>query len=121
MQVQIQLPSAFSVHDENEFFAFQHLLARMNPKIRVTQVATGVHVNGGCTVYWGLVHHDDGEITKDEVENALADAGFDLDHNLPVADVKLTASGAVQGREAVLTAAGPSHRETPDQACFADG
>lgn len=121
MQTQIQLPSAFSVHDENEFFAFQHLLARMNPQIRVTQVATGVHVNGGCTVYWGLVHHEDQEITKGEVEDALADAGFDIEHNPSLGDVEFDAAGALQSRDTVLAAAGSLRGDSPEQACFADG
>ena len=121
MQVSIQLPSAFSVHDENEFFAFQHLLARMNPQIRVTQVTTGVHTNGGCTVFWGLVHHDDQKVTKDDLETALEDAGFDFDHNPPLADVDFAAAQASRSGEALLTAAGSLHRDAPDQACFADG
>ena len=121
MQVNIQLPSAFSVHDENEFFAFQHLLARLSPQMRVTQVVTGVHINGGCTVFWGLVHHDDQKVTKDELETALAEAGFDFDHNPPLADVDFASPHASRSREALLTAAGPSHRDAPDQACFADG
>ena len=121
MQVNIQLPSAFSVHDENEFFAFQHLLARMNPQIRVTQVATGVHVNGGCTVYWGLVHHDDQIVTKDSLKTALAEAGFDFGHNPPLADIDFTTASSSRSGEAMLAGVGSSHHNAPGQACFADG
>ena len=121
MQVNIHLPSAFSVHDENEFFAFQHLLARMNAQIRVAQVATGVHVNGGCTVYWGVVHHDQQVVTKDDIKQALAAAGFDFDSNPPLPDVQLTAAGTLQNCEKMMAAFGSSQGDTPDQACFADG
>ena len=30
----------------------QDLMARLNPKLLVTQVATGEHVDGGYTVHW---------------------------------------------------------------------
>jgi hypothetical protein len=78
MEVPVKVPTAFSVRDENEFYAFQHLLARMNSRLHVTPVATGVHVNGGCTVFWGLVHDCQEKLTKECVEAALRDAGFDF-------------------------------------------
>ena len=56
MQAKIELPKAFSVRDEHEFLAFQHLMARLNPKLVVKRVATGVHVNGGEAVFWGIVY-----------------------------------------------------------------
>ena len=121
MQLNIQLPSAFSVHDENEFFAFQHLLARMNAQIRVAQVATGVHVNGGCTVYWGVVHHDEQVVTTEDMKHALAAAGYDFDHNPPLDDLDLTAAGSSQNREGAMAGSGASRVDSPDQACFADG
>lgn len=77
MQAEVQLPTAFSVRNEDEFFPIQHLLARMNPDLIVTQVATGVHRNGGCTVLWGLVYSKSESITSEQVETALEDAGFD--------------------------------------------
>jgi hypothetical protein len=84
MEITIQVPKAFSVRDENEFFAFQHLIARMNPLLRVATLATGVHVNGGCTVFWGLVYSGNQKLTRDDVERALAEAGFDLKRNAPI-------------------------------------
>ena len=78
MQAEVNLPKAFSVHDENEIFPIQHLMARMNPKLMVVQVATGKHKNGGCTVLWGLTYFDGQPLTTQDVEAALADAGFDL-------------------------------------------
>ena len=78
MQAEVNLPKAFSVHDENEFLPIQHLMARMNPKLMVVQVATGKHKNGGCTVVWGLTYFDGQQITTQDVEDALAEAGFDL-------------------------------------------
>ena len=82
MQTQIKLPKAFSVREENEFYAFQHLMARLNPKLMVKMVATGVHVEGGCTVFWGLVYLDSQPPSKREVEAALQEAGFDFVHNI---------------------------------------
>jgi len=84
MQATIKLPQAFSVRDDHEFFPIQHLLARMNPQLRIVQVATGVHVNGGCTVFWGLVYQDGQTPTKKDVEGALREAGFDFAHNVLV-------------------------------------
>jgi hypothetical protein len=76
MEVPVKVPTAFSVRDENEFYAFQHLISRMNPRLHVTPVATGVHTNGGATVFWGLVHDTQHKLTKEIVEAALREAGF---------------------------------------------
>ena len=56
MHAEIELPKAFSVRDEHEFLPIQHLMERLNPKVLVRQIATGVHVDGGGTVFWGLVY-----------------------------------------------------------------
>ncbi len=80
MQATVELPKAFSVRDENEFFPMQHLMARMNPKLMVTQVATGRYVNGGHTVLWGLVYEAGQPLAKKDVETALREAGFDFTH-----------------------------------------
>jgi hypothetical protein len=82
MEAKMELPQAFSVRDDHEFFPTQHLMARLNPKVVVKQVATGVHVKGGCTVFWGIVYLEDHPLTKPEVEGALRRAGFDFAHNL---------------------------------------
>ena len=84
MQHSISLPQAFSVRDENEFYPIQHLLARMNPELMVTRIATGRHVNGGPTVVWGLVHMNGEVPSQAEVEHALAAAGFDIAKNVAV-------------------------------------
>ena len=44
----------------------------------VVEVATGMHESGGCTVCWGLTYLDGRRIGKQDVEKALADAGFDF-------------------------------------------
>jgi hypothetical protein len=80
MQTSIAVPQAFSVRDEHELYPFQHLISRLNPDLRVVQIATGVHVHGGCTVFWGLVYQDGQELTKEDVEQALKQAGFDCAH-----------------------------------------
>jgi hypothetical protein len=82
MHTKIELPKAFSVRDEHEFLPIQHLMARLNPKLLVRQVATGVHVEGGGTVHWGLVFLKDEPPSKKKVEIALREAGFDFAHNV---------------------------------------
>jgi len=82
MHTKIELPKAFSVRDDHEFLPFQHLMARLNPKLSVKEVATGVHVNGGGTVFWGLMYLNDKPPSKKKVEIALREAGFDFAHNV---------------------------------------
>ena len=84
MQTSIELPQAFSVRIENEFHPIRHLLSRLNPRLIVTRVATGRHVNGGPTVVWGLVHLEGEKPTQEEVENALKAAGFDIANNIAI-------------------------------------
>ena len=84
MYAEVELPKAFSVRDEHEFSPIQHLMARLNPKLVVRPVATGVHVDGGCTVYWGLVYLNDEPPSKTKVEIALQEARFDFAHNVSV-------------------------------------
>jgi len=82
MHAKVELPKAFSVRDEHEFFPIQHLLGKMNPRLVVKRVATGVHVNGGSTVYWGLVYLNGEPPSKKKVEITLREAGFDFAHNV---------------------------------------
>ncbi len=82
MHAKVELPKAFSVRDEHEFFPIQHLMARLNSKLLVKQVATGVHVDGGGTVFWGLVYLGGEPPSKKKVEVALREAGFDFAHNV---------------------------------------
>jgi hypothetical protein len=81
MEATIEIPKAFSVCDENEFLAFKHLAARLNPQLRVRQVGMGLHINSGYTVYWGLVSLANQRITPEEFHDALAEAGFDFEHS----------------------------------------
>jgi hypothetical protein len=82
MHTKVELPKAFSVRDEHEFLPIQHLMARLNPKLVVKEVATGVHVEGGGTMHWGLVYLHGEPPSKMKVENALREAGFDFVHNV---------------------------------------
>ncbi len=82
MHAKVELPKAFSVRDQHEFLPVRHLMARLNPKLLVKEVATGVHVNGGGTVFWGLVYLSGKPPGKNKVENALREAGFDFGHNV---------------------------------------
>ena len=82
MKAKVELPKAFSVRDDREFLPIQHLLGRMNPKLRIKRVATGVHVDGGGTVFWGIVYLEGEPPSKKKVENALREAGFDFVHNV---------------------------------------
>ena len=81
MKATIELPKAFSVRDDRELPLIQDLMARLNPKLVVTQVATGVHVDGGYTVNWGLVYLDGQPLTDADVAAALKEAGLDAQHN----------------------------------------
>jgi len=82
MHTKIELPKAFSVRDEHEFLPIQHLMARLNPQLVVKEVATGVHVDGGGTVHWGVVYLKGEPPSKNKVEKALREAGFDFAHNV---------------------------------------
>ena len=84
MKVAIELPKAFSVNDDREFPLVQDLAARLNPKLLVAQVATGVHVNGGSTVNWGLVYMQGQPLTDEDVAAALKEAGLDAQHNAEI-------------------------------------
>jgi hypothetical protein len=90
MHAKVELPKAFSVRDEHEFLPIGHLMARLNPQLVVREVATGVHVDGGGTVFWGLVYLQSEPPNKKNVEIALREAGFDFAHNVLVraADMK---------------------------------
>jgi hypothetical protein len=96
MHAKVELPKAFSVRDEHESLPIQHLMARMNPQLSVRQVATGVHVDGGGTVFWGLVYLKGEPPSKKKVEIALREAGFDFVHNIltQAANVLTNHSGA---------------------------
>ena len=84
MQAAIELPKAFSVRDDQELVLIQDVVARLNPKLLVVQVATGLHVNGGCTVNWGLVYMDGQPVTDKDVQVALEEAGLDFKHNAEI-------------------------------------
>jgi len=81
MHSKVELPKAFSVGNEHEFLPIQHLMARMNPQIVVKRIATGVHVDGGGTVFWGLVYLKSEPPSRKKVETALREAGFDFADN----------------------------------------
>lgn len=84
MKVHVDLPKAFSVREENEFYPIRHLMARLNPKLSVAQVATGLHVQGTHSVFWGIVFHEGKLPNRKDVEAALKDAGFDFARNPPI-------------------------------------
>lgn len=84
MKATVELPKAFSVRDDQELPIIQALVARMNPKLLVVQVATGVHVNGGYTVNWGLVYMGGQPLTDKDVQAALEEAGLDFQHNAEI-------------------------------------
>ena len=84
MQATVNLPKAFSVRDEDEFFPMQHLMARLNPQLHVVQITTGRHVNGGSTAFWGLVYLKSQPPSKKDIEAALKEAGFDFTFNVVI-------------------------------------
>lgn len=82
MKGSIELPKAFSMRDECELPLIRDLMARLNPKLLVAKVATGMHVDGGCTVNWGVVYMDGQVLTDADVGAALKEAGLDPQHNV---------------------------------------
>jgi hypothetical protein len=84
MKATIELPKAFSVREDRELPLIADLMARLNPKLLVVQVATGVHVDGGYTVKWGLVYMDGQPLTDADVAAALKEAGLDAQHNAEI-------------------------------------
>ena len=84
MKATNKLPKAFSVRDDRELPLIQDLMTRLNPKLSVTQVATGVHIDGGFTVNWGLVPMEGQPLTDAEVAAALKEAGLDAQHNAEI-------------------------------------
>jgi len=84
MEATIKLPKAFSVREDRELPLVQDLMARLNPKLLVAQVATGVHIAGGYTVNWGLVYLDGQPLTHADVVAALEEAGLDAQHNAEI-------------------------------------
>jgi hypothetical protein len=106
MSITVQVPKAFSVRDENEFYAFQHLLARMNPQLRIASVTTGLHVSGGCTVFWGVVYAEGQRLTREELLAVLEEAGYDPKRNGPLDRLNLDVMlGTPAGRAKKETAA----------------
>ena len=89
MKATIELPTAFSVREERELPLVQDLMTRLNPKLLVVQVATGVHIDGGYTVNWGLVYMDGQSLTDDDVAVALKEAGLDAQHNAEIQEPRI--------------------------------
>jgi hypothetical protein len=84
MEASIELPKAFSVRDDRELPLIQDLMTRLNPKLLVAQVATGLHVDGGYTVNWGLIYMAGQPLTDADVVAALKEAGLDAQHNAEI-------------------------------------
>jgi hypothetical protein len=89
MKATIELPKAFSAREERELPLVQDLMTRLNPKLLVVQVATGVHIDGGYTVNWGLVYMEGQRLTDADVAAALKDAGLDAQHNAEIQEPRI--------------------------------
>ena len=89
MKATVELPKAFSVRDDSELPLIRDLMARLNPKLLVAQVATGVHIDGGYTVNWGLVYMDGQPLTDADVAAALKEAGLDAQHNAEIQEPRI--------------------------------
>lgn len=100
MNAVIELPKAFSVRDERELTLMQDLMTRLSPKLIVVPVATGMHVDGGSTVNWGVVYLDDGKpLSEAELHSALAEAGLDFQHNATIQPSRIWVSNEAQAIE----------------------
>ena len=100
MNATVELPKAFSVRDDREIPLIKDLMARLNPKLLVVQVATGVHIDGGYTVNWGLVYMDGQPLTDADVAAALKDAGLDAQHNAEIQAPRIWVNIESDGTEA---------------------
>jgi len=89
MQAMVELPKAFPVRHDNEFQLAKDLMARLNPLLLVVQVATGMHLNGGTTVIWGLVYLEGRPLLETDVQAALKEAGLDFQHNLEIQEPRI--------------------------------
>jgi len=89
MEAIVEVPKAFSVRDDRELPLIQDLMARLNPKLLVVQVATGMHIDGGYTVNWGLVYLEGQPLTDEDVAAALKDAGLDAQHNAEIQEPRI--------------------------------
>jgi hypothetical protein len=89
MKATIELPKAFSVREERELPLVQDLMTRLNPKLQVVQVATGMHIDGGYTVNWGLVYMEGQPLTDADVAAALQEAGLDAQHNAEIQEPRI--------------------------------
>jgi hypothetical protein len=96
MEATVELPKAFSVRDDRELRLIQDLVARLNPKLLVVQVTTGVHVDGGSTVNWGLVYMDGQPLTDADVAAALTEAGLDAQHNAEIQPPRIWVNNQVE-------------------------
>lgn len=102
MQIVIELPKAFSVPRDNDIQLIQDLMARLNPRLLVMQVATGVHVDGGSTANWGIIHLDGQPLMDTEVHSALEEAGLDLQHNAEIQAPRIWVNNHVSAIEKTL-------------------
>jgi hypothetical protein len=100
MNATVELPKAFSVRDDREIPLIKDLMARLNPKLLVVQVATGVHIDGGYTVNWGLVYMDGQPLTDADVAAALKDAGLDAQHNAEIQAPRIWSNNEAEVTEA---------------------
>ena len=91
METTIQVPKAFSVRDDHEFLAFKHLMARLNPQLRVRQVGMGLHVDSGYTVFWGLVSFGGPAGGPRGVRRGPPRSGLDFDHHAAQIDYETVA------------------------------
>jgi hypothetical protein len=89
MKATIELPKAFSVRDDRELPLVQDLMTRLNPNLMVSQVATGVHIDGGYTVNWGLIYLSSQHLTDEDVAAALKEAGLDAQHNAEIQEPRI--------------------------------
>ena len=113
MQAAVELPKAFSVRDDCELPLIQDLMARMNPKLLVAQVATGLHVNSGCTVNWGLVYLDGQPLTDEDVQAALEEAGLDSQHNAETPAIAHLDQQSIGGDRDIARVSVPARAKQP--------
>ena len=85
MKVEITLPVAFCAEDYHEFKYWEKVFQKLNPKLKVIEVAFGPSESSIC-VYWAVVYLGQKPDEK-AVRAALVSAGWDSQNELHAADV----------------------------------
>lgn len=75
MKVELNLPTAFYAKDYHEFDEYERFAKKLNPKLKVKEVAFGSSPDGWRDVYWAIVYCG-GKPSEHKINKALFEAGY---------------------------------------------